>query len=616
MAQLVKTLPNFNMTSSWEGYYDPPPTVYYQPASTATANKDFDISDLPAGAILTGASLEAVLGSPYTGAALRTVDGTTYYSPRDVLLKIQALSGNYADLVRFVFRFKANGGTGGFGGHSAVLGVDNLTLTIDYIMPISTGSLNYTEREIGQTIRLQNIVRQDAGYTTKAVWTLLGQGEQIQNVGTASYTDFTLPASWLSILSAATSGQASVRLETYSAEGTLLGSISYTFTANVAALVIPTISSLAAAKYSDTTPAVPGAWDKFVKTKSKAMIYASVAAGTESSVKSVRVECAALGFVAYALPCTTGLLTAAGTFTFTVTVTDQRDRVKALTIGITVEDYSPPAATNVSFARAPNNGNPDPNQTYIRGIATISGTPYGALNPITAKAYYRQSGTSTWYPAGGQAVTSGAPFWMGSGGINVGYTYEVKVEVTDYFGPIPITGAPIPTAARLWDFRVDRAALGRYASNANEFSLPDGWESRYKGQTLDVRFANVSHNHSGVYASVSHTHNYAGSASAGGAANSALSLANDSAYAAYTAKSFITSGDYAGLNGWASHLHFNHGDASYYQDFMIPYWAPPMYSRLESGVFRGPWMMYSRENLQHGTVVPALADGYIYIKHA
>ena len=495
MPQLVKTLANFNMTSSWEGYYDPPPTVYYQPSSTVTANKDFDISDMPAGAILTGASLSAVLGSPYTGAAIRTVDGTTYYSPRNVLSKIQALNGNYADPVRFVFRFKANGGTGGFGVHSAVLGVDNLTLTIDYIMPISTGNLNYTEREIGQTIRLQNIVRQDASYTTKAVWTLLGQGEQIQNVGTASYTDFTLPVSWLSILSAATSGQASVRLETYSVEGALLGSIAYTFTAKVAASVIPTITSLAAAKYSDTTPAVPGAWNKFVKTKSKATISASVAAGTGSSVKSIKVECSTLGFIAYALPCTTGLLTAAGTFSFTVTVTDQRDRVKTLTVDITVEDYVPPAATNVSFARATNNGNPDPNQTYIRGISTISGTLYGALNPITAKAYYRRSGTSTWYPAGGQAVTSGAPFWMGGGTIDIGYTYEVKLEVTDTFGTIPITSTPIPTAARLWDFRVDRAALGRYASNANEFALPDGWECRYKGQTLDARFSPISHSH-------------------------------------------------------------------------------------------------------------------------
>ena len=494
MPQLVINIGDLGLTSTWTGtkYWDNVEMVYKYSYTTPTDPSQtlyFDISALPPGSQISSAFLSMETPSPYSGAAVRTVDGTYFYSPRDVLSKIQALGGVYTAPLPFTFRFRAGGNTGGAGSKSSMQSFLGITLTIDYVAAASTGSLNKSECNIGETIRLQNIVVQDGSYTHKAVWQLLGAGTVTQDLGAnPGFKDFTLPAAWYDLLPSTTYGQASVRLETYSA-GVLLALNTYYFTAVVPAAIKPSIAGFAAAHYSDSVPAVPGAWGKYVKSKSKATLNASVTAGAGSGIKAVRVECAALGYVGTALPFTLPTaLPIAGTFTFTLTITDSRDRVATATVNITVQDYGPPVLSGVSFARAVSDGGAvSSNGTHIRGVATFSGYTLGGSNPVTAKAYYRQSGSANWYPVGGKDVVSGTPFWMGSGTIAPENTYEVKVEAYDYFGTTPIS-TTIPTAVRFWDFRADRAALGRYASNANEFALPDLWHMRYRGQLLDDRY--------------------------------------------------------------------------------------------------------------------------------
>lgn len=666
MAELIRTWPDFNLKSTWSGVDDPPAKIIYTTPTTATGNVSFDISAIPQGAILIDATLSASLGSPYTGASIRTVDGTTYYSPRDVLAKIQALNGNYASPVPFVFKFKANGGTGGLGPHESILGVNNLALTIHYIMPASTGSLNLGQVDIGQTIRLQNIVAQDGSYTHRAVWSLLGQGAVPQSLGAnPGYTDFTLPSSWYPILSAAVQGQANCRLETYAPDDSLLAYVDYPFTATVSAAIIPTITGLAAAKYSDTVPAVPGAWNKFIRTKSKATISAAVEAGMGSSIKSIRVECAALNFLAYALPCTTDLLNAAGAFTFTVTVTDQRNRVKTLNTAITVDDYYPPTATGVLFSRAlAANGAPDPSGTFLRVVATLSGYTLGGLNPITAKAFYRQTGTTPWLPAAGIAITSGVAAWSSTGVLNAAYTYDVKLEVYDAFGT-QILYAVVPTAARGWDFQADRAAFGRYAAGPKTFALPDDWDMLHKGQTLDQRFIPRTGGYMsgrlqqlrGTYVAAANRYTngaleirendmVAGAQSDigyapqigfhwAGRVGATLALNSDGAFEfndisgnnmariaangrLYT--NGLTCRSYT--SAMARHVDGSTDgyDGSLYLNYNV---TGPVHCckslNVWGDIYAGPsynQMVYHRGNLQHGTSIPSLPDGFIFLKHA
>jgi hypothetical protein len=91
-------------------------------------------------------------------------------------------------------------------------------------------------------------------------------------------------------------------------------------------------------------------------------------------------------------------------------------------------------------------------------------------------------------------------------GISTDYAYDVLIEVTDTVGQTTPKQDLISPSSRLYEFKKNAAAVGRTASVANRFLLPPTWDLEYKGQTPDARFANIGHNHSGIYAPASHTH--------------------------------------------------------------------------------------------------------------
>ena len=82
-------------------------------------------------------------------------------------------------------------------------------------------------------------------------------------------------------------------------------------------------------------------------------------------------------------------------------------------------------------------------------------------------------------------------------------------------------------------------------------------------------------------ASSSHTHNYAGSDTAGGGANSVKSTGFGSGNFTW----YQSSSSFFGSNwtsGWASYLISNHGDGSSYYNYTIalPFWTYPYYKRM------------------------------------
>ena len=148
MAQYIAILPDFSQSSSWYGYNELG-DWYYSNSTTSTVSKTFDLSAIPAGSTVTAASLVATIGSPWTGAEIRRVDGTTFYSPRDVTAKIQTLNGIYSSPLSFEFKFKANGDAGSVSVlgdyHSASQTYSDIQLIVDYDLPASTGSLKYVK---------------------------------------------------------------------------------------------------------------------------------------------------------------------------------------------------------------------------------------------------------------------------------------------------------------------------------------------------------------------------------------------------------------------------------------------------------------------------------------
>lgn len=137
------------------------------------------------------------------------------------------------------------------------------------------------------------------------------------------------------------------------------------------------------------------------------------------------------------------------------------------------------------------------------------------------------------------------------------------------------------------------------------------------GGTVGLYIAQSELKFNGTDISLSgHTHNYAGSLSAGGAAISSISsnclrytgTGTDALTAYQTPKSYMGSDA-----SWASYIICNQGDGSSYfnQTIRMPFWGVPQYQRLEGGTFTGWNTFITSENIGSQSVSNSdMVDGY------
>ena len=314
-----------------------------------------------------------------------------------------------------------------------------------------------------------------SGYSHKITWSTAGYGSGVVNLASGTNThSYSVPLTWNNSAPSAESFTVTCAVETFkdTADGSLsLGTNTRTFTANVPASILPTLSAFTATQVS-------AYWSMYVKTKSKCQLAPTAAGAYSSTVTGYRIVGATQdsGALAYSAGTswTTGFLMVHGAVTFTVTVTDSRGRTATRTVDITVTDYSPPSISSVTFTRATSGGVVSNTGTYINAKATFTFSAIGS-NSISAKAYYRQSGTTTWLPAGGTTITSNTTLTYGAGAINQAYIYETRITLADYFTTVEHLGA-IPKAVKVFDLREDRAAFGAFATNTKELYVPADWK--------------------------------------------------------------------------------------------------------------------------------------------
>lgn len=135
MAIFTASVPNFSLVSTWVVSLYPigHPQEYTRYISsgptTALANKTFNFSGIPVGSTIHSAVLTATLGSPATGAALRTVDGKVFRGSLSVAINI---GGSKA----YGFAFKANGAANApVGSRTSSQAYSNVKITVDYTPP-------------------------------------------------------------------------------------------------------------------------------------------------------------------------------------------------------------------------------------------------------------------------------------------------------------------------------------------------------------------------------------------------------------------------------------------------------------------------------------------------
>lgn len=246
------------------------------------------------------------------------------------------------------------------------------------------------------------------------------------SVSGTSY-QYTLPSSWYAQIPTATSGTATVYLYTYS-NGTLIGTSSRTFTAYVKSTVVPSINN-------PTATAVNAKWGLFLQKYSSAVISVSGGAGgSGATVQSYSIT----GFgVDYSVntndssaSTTTPIFTTAGTFAYTVKITDSRGRTTSKTVSVTVTAYTEPAISSLVGARCNSDGTLNPTTgTSIKATAVFTFSAVGS-NTLTRTLSYKKHSSGS-YTTAQTGINSGTSYVIAAGVAEISSSYDVRVVITD-----------------------------------------------------------------------------------------------------------------------------------------------------------------------------------------
>jgi len=230
-----------------------------------------------------------------------------------------------------------------------------MTFTFDYLQ--SDGSLASTSVAAGSAATM-NITAYNSAYSHKLTWKF-GSHTATQTVAAGTTTaSYTIPLSWLDAIPSATSGTASVTLDTLDASGNSLGTSTHSFTVTVPSSVVPTISGINVSPVN-TSSAISG-WGIYVYGKSKATISISGAAGAYgSTIKSYSITTSPSVGSTTASSFTTGTIYSYGTITVTAKVTDTRGRTATKTTTFYVYYYAAPYFSSVEAYRCNSSGTQD-----------------------------------------------------------------------------------------------------------------------------------------------------------------------------------------------------------------------------------------------------------------
>ena len=347
-----------------------------------------------------------------------------------------------------------------------------VVLTVD--PPASFFELNRSTVEMdGTSVITATIDPVNPAYNHDVTFALDATRTSTANVAAGSTTrNFTVPLAWCVGVPNATSMTAVCTVVTKNS-ATVIGSLSTSFTVTVPASVVPG-ATLAVA-------VVDGFNGLYLKGKSKCRLISTFTGAQGSTLASQALTGG--GYSGSSSPFTTGVLNAAGTQTMSLTVTDSRSRQKTATQNITVTDYASPSILNVSAFRSDAGGNLLDTGGNIAVTASFLVAAI-AGNSGTGTVRKRIAG-GTWETA--VAIAHNTKVVL-TGALPEN-AYEVEISLTDTVGTVSTYFLTIRQAQFAFDFRNDRAALGRLALGEKSFLLPDDWLTNINADKLDGQHA-------------------------------------------------------------------------------------------------------------------------------
>lgn len=337
--------------------------------------------------------------------------------------------------ISFSFSNRVTAGT-----YTVSSGSGSASVTLTTIPRASSMSLNRSSATIGSDSITVNISRASSSFTHKVkvgwggTWYLLAE-----NV-TTSYS-FTPPMSYCNTIPNATSGTATVKVETIS-NGSWIGEATKTITFNVPTSVVPSVGISVTANNTLSGTNIANKTTFTVKPTNATGSYGS-------TIKSYQLSGGFLNSTSSS-GATTGTM-GAGDYTLTVKVTDSRGRTATASKKVTVYPYDKPTV-NASIYRCRQDGTKDGSGTYVRASVTyeVSNPNGGNANAKQYAVWWRNKGATSWTVLTNftnLSAYSGTVTLDLGGGWDVGKSYDISIGVkdsynqTDYYGTISTKSA-------------------------------------------------------------------------------------------------------------------------------------------------------------------------------
>lgn len=235
-----------------------------------------------------------------------------------------------------------------------------------------------------------------------------------------TYTGYTIPntSALLDDIPNSTTEKMTATLYTYNSSNTQIGSASSkTFTVTVPSSVVPSVGTIT------LNPADINSQNILVQGKNKLTISVSgCSEGTGSSIKSYTFSGPGISSTTTNTSVTSsGTISNTGTLTYTVKVTDNRDRTTSKTATITCHAWSAPTIVFDAYRVSSNTSTAeDENGTFIRCTYTVK---YSYVNGTNSRKSFSISG--------------------GSGSDNITYNSWTKTQTTGVNGIVTETGSAI-----------------------------------------------------------------------------------------------------------------------------------------------------------------------------
>lgn len=326
--------------------------------------------------------------------------------------------------ISFSFSNRVTAGT-----YTVSSGSGSASVTLTTIPRASSISLNRSSATIGSDSVTVNISRASSNFTHKVKVGWGGTWYLLAEKVTTSYS-FTPPMSYCNTIPNATSGTATVKVETIS-NGSWIGEATKTITFNVPTSVVPSVGISVTANNTLSGTNIANKTTFTVKPTNATGSYGS-------TIRSYQLSGGFLNSTSSS-GATTGTM-GAGDYTLTVKVTDSRGRTATASQKVTVYAYDKPTVS-MKVKRTDANGAASAEGTYVSGTVTFS-----IYNPnngnANAKQYalYKKTKTATSWTtvkdfttlstySGDLAVDFGT-------GFAVGTSYDVRVSIKDSYNTV------------------------------------------------------------------------------------------------------------------------------------------------------------------------------------